>query len=229
MPNPGAPPGAAAVGAPTKVPCSPVSGRIWVAHFVWENRPAHGPPHTKRPPRGRPPDPGAAEFATGGRRWSESICGSEDGRGPLPPRRGLESTPTQLVNTPPFRCLLGRALTLRGTAGSLQRTGGHCGRWASPVLPSPCSSDARKGGYPSGYRREPSSGWAAWISGRPFLLLPCQAGCLSVTGGALGSLRAWPPPRERGHVAHRSRVAVLPRAAFTGLITLGAGPRLALG
>ena len=60
--------------------------------------------------------------------------------------------------------------------------------------------------------------------GRPsLLLLPCQAGCLSVTGGALGSLRAWPPPRERGHVAHRSRVAVLPRAAFTGLITLGVG------
>ena len=150
MPNPGAPPGAAAAGGPTKVPCSPVSGRIWVAHFVWENRPAHGPPHTKRPPRERPPDPGAPEPATGGRRWSESICGSEDGRGPLPPRRGLESTPTQLVNTPPFRCLLGRALTLRGTAGSLQRTGGHCGRWASPVLPSPCSSDARKGAYPPG-------------------------------------------------------------------------------
>ena len=85
----GAPPGGGGGGrAPTKVPCSPVSGRIWVAHFVWENRPAHGPPHTKRPPRGRPPDPGAAEFATGGRRWSESICGSEDGRGPLPPRRG---------------------------------------------------------------------------------------------------------------------------------------------
>ena len=95
----------------------------------------------------------------------------------------------------------------------------------SSVLPSPCSSDARKGAYPPGYRREPSSDWAAWISGaRFFFLLPCQAGCLSVTGGALGSLRAWPPPRERGHVAHRSRVAVLPRAAFTGLITLGAGP-----
>ena len=111
----------------TKVPCSPVSGRIWVAHFVWENRPAHGPPHTKRPPRGRPPDPGAAEFATGGRRWSESICGSEDGRGPLPPRRGLESTPTQLGIHPssplPVRRTLGRALTLRGTAGSLRRTG----------------------------------------------------------------------------------------------------------
>lgn len=144
--------------------------------------------------------------------------------GPSPRGGALESTPTQLVITPPLRWLLGRALTLRGTAGSLQRTGGHCGRWASPVLPSPCSSDARKGGYPSGYRREPSSGWAAWISGRPFLLLPCQAGCLSVTGGALGSLRAWPPPRERGHVAHRSRVAVLPRAAFTGLITLGGWP-----
>ena len=193
MPNPGAPPGAAAVGAPTKVPCSPVSGRIWVAHFVWENRPTHGPPHTKRPPRKRPLDPGATEPATGGRRWSESICGSEDGRGPLPPRRGLESTPTQ---------------------------DGH-----SPVLPSPCSSDARKGAYPPGYRREPSSDWAAWISGaRFFFLLPCQAGCLSVTGGAVGSLRAWPPPRERGHVAHRSRVADPPRAAFTGLITLGAGP-----
>ena len=75
-----------------------------------------------------------------------------------------------------------------------------------------------------GNRREPSSDWAAWISGaRFFFLLPCQAGCLSVTGGAVGSLRAWPPPRERGHVAHRSRVAVLPRAAFTGLITLGVG------
>ena len=197
MPGRGAPPRAVAVGRPTKVPCGPVSGRIWVAHFVWENRPVHGPPHTKRPPRQRPPDPGATEPATGGRRWSESICGSEDGRGPLPPRRGLESTPTQ---------------------------DGH-----SPVLPSPCSSDARKGAYPPGYRREPSSDWAAWISGGPSFLLPCQAGCLSVTGGALGSLRAWPPPRERGHVAHRSRVAVLPRAAFTGLITLGAGPRLALG
>ena len=198
MPNPGAPPGAAAAGGPTKVPCSPVSGRIWVAHFVWENRPTHGPPHTKRPPRQRPPDPGATEPATGGRRWSESICGSEDGRGPLPPRRGLESTPTQLGIHPssplPVRRTLGRVLILRGN------------------------------------RREPSSDWAAWISGaRFFFLLPCQAGCLSVTGGALGSLRAWPPPRERGHVAHRSRVAVLPRAAFTGLITLGAGPRLALG
>ena len=171
----GAPPGGGGGGrAPTKVPCSPVSGRIWVAHFVWENRPAHGPPHTKRPPRGRPPDPGAAEFATGGRRWSESICGSEDGRGPLPPRRGLESTPTQLVITPPLRWLLGRALTLRGTAGSLQRTGGHCGRWASPVLPSPCSSDARKGAYPPGYRREPSSDWAAWISGARLFFFPAR-------------------------------------------------------
>ena len=84
---------------------------------------------------------------------------------------------------------------------------------------------ARKGAYPPGYRREPSSDGAAWISGaRFFFLLPCQAGCLSVTGGAVGSLRAWPPPRERGHVAHRSRVADPPRAAFTGLITLGAGP-----
>ena len=123
------------VGRPSKVPCSPVSGRIWVAHFVWENRPVHGPPHTKRPPRQRPPDPGATEPATGGRRWSESICGSEDGRGPLPPRRGLESTPTQ---------------------------DGH-----SPVLPSPCSSDARKGAYPPGYRREPSSGWACVDFGPP--------------------------------------------------------------
>lgn len=123
----GAPRGAAAVGRPTKVPCSPVSGRIWVAHFVWENRPVHGPPNTKRPPRQRPPDPGATEPATGGRRWSESICGSEDGRGPLPPRRGLESTPTQLGIHPssplPVRRTLGRALTLRGTAGSLRRTG----------------------------------------------------------------------------------------------------------
>lgn len=34
--------------------------------------------------------------------------------------------------------------------------------------------------------------------GRPSLLLPCQAGCLSVTGGALGSLRAWPPPPGTG-------------------------------
>ena len=193
MPGLGPPPGAAVVGRPTKVPCSPVSGRIWVAHFVWENRPVHGPPHTKRPPRERPPDPAATEPATGGRRWSESICGSEDGRGPLPPRRGLESTPTQLGIHPssplPVRRTLGRVLILRGN------------------------------------RREPSSDWAAWISGaRFFFLLPCQAGCLSVTGGAVGSLRAWPPPRERGHVAHRSRVAVLPRAAFTGLITLGAGP-----
>ena len=198
MPGRGAPPGAVAVGRPTKVPCGPVSGRIWVAHFVWENRPVHGPPHTKRPPRQRPPDPGATEPATGGRRGSESICGSEDGRGPLPPRRGLESTPTQLGIHPssplPVRRTLGRALTLRGTAGSLRRTG--------------------------------LRGFRAPVS---FSLLPCQAGCLSVTGGALGSLRAWPPPRERGHVAHRSRVAVLPRAAFTGLITLGAGPRLALG
>ena len=194
MPGRGAPPGAVAVGRPTKVPCGPVSGRIWVAHFVWENRPVHGPPHTKRPPRQRPPDPGATEPATGGRRWSESICGSEDGRGPLPPRRGLESTPTQLGHHP-----------------------------SAPLA-------ARKGAYPPGYRREPSSDWAAWISGaRFFFLLPCQAGCLSVTGGALGSLRAWPPPRERGHVAHRSRVADPPRAAFTGLITLGVGPRLALG
>ena len=89
----------------------------------------------------------------------------------------------------PVRRTLGRALTLRGTAGSLSRAG------------------------------------LAWISGaRFFFLLPCQAGCLSVTGGAVGSLRAWPPPRERGHVAHRSRVADPPRAAFTGLITLGAGP-----
>ncbi len=37
----------------------------------------------------------------------------------------------------------------------------------SPVLPSPCSSDARKGAYPPGYRREPSSDGAAWIAGRP--------------------------------------------------------------
>jgi len=88
----------------------------------------------------------------------------------------------------PVRRTLGRALILRGTAGSLRRAGLR--------------------GFRAG----------------PFLLLPCQAGCLSVTGGALGSLRAWPPPRERGHVAHRSRVAVLPRAAFTGLITLGVGP-----
>ncbi len=39
--------------------------------------------------------------------------------------------------------------------------------WASPALPSPCSSDARKGAYPPGYRREPSSDGAAWIAGRP--------------------------------------------------------------
>ena len=166
MPGRGAPPGAVAVGRPTKVPCGPVSGRIWVAHFVWENRPVHGPPHTKRPPRQRPPDPGATEPATGGRRGSESICGSEDGRGPLPPRRGLESTPTQLGIHPssplPVRRTLGRALTLRGTAGSLRRTGlrgfrapvsssslpgrlSLCDRWrvglAACVAPAPGNGD----------------------------------------------------------------------------------------
>ena len=50
MPNPGAPPGAAAVGAPTKVPCSPVSGRIWVAHFVWETDPRTDHPIQNAPP-----------------------------------------------------------------------------------------------------------------------------------------------------------------------------------
>jgi len=61
------------------------------------------------------------------------------------------------------------------------------------ITPS-VSLDARKGAYPSGYRREPSADRGVSV----VVFLPCQAGCLPVTGGALGSLRAWPPPQERG-------------------------------
>ncbi len=33
-----------------KSPYSPGRGHIWVAHFVWENGPTHGPPHTEPGP-----------------------------------------------------------------------------------------------------------------------------------------------------------------------------------
>ncbi len=33
-----------------KSPYSPGRGHIWVAHFVWENGPMHGPPHTEPVP-----------------------------------------------------------------------------------------------------------------------------------------------------------------------------------
>ena len=210
MPNPGAPPGAAAVGAPTKVPCSPVSGRIWVAHFVWENRPTHGPPHTKRPPRKRPLDPGATEPATGGRRWSESICGSEDGRGPLPPRRGLESTPTQLGIHPssplPVRRTLGRALTLRGTAGSLRRTGLRGFR-------APVSSSSSLPGRLSLCDRW-RVGLAACVAPAPGTgtCRPPQSRCGPPSSGLhwLNHARGWPPPRAgvteaRGPLCPRHR------------------------
>ena len=129
-------------------------------------------PRTDHPIQNGPPADGlrtreplsSRRVAVDGRRVYVEAKMVED---PSPRGGALESTPTQLVITPPLRWLLGRALTLRGTAGSLQRTGGHCGRWASPVLPSPCSSDARKGAYPSGYRREPSSGWACVDFGPP--------------------------------------------------------------
>lgn len=198
MPGLGAPPGAAAAGAPT--PRS-LAARL-VGESGWPTLYGKTDPCTDHPIQNGPPANGLRtreplslrRVAVDGRRVYVEAKMVED-----PSPRGGDSRVDANTN------------------------------WASPVLPSPCSSDARKGAYPSGYRREPSSDWAAWISGARLFLLPCQAGCLSVTGGALGSLRAWPPPRERGHVAHRSRVAVLPRAALTGLITLGVGPRLALG
>ena len=175
MPGRGAPPGAVAVGRPTKVPCGPVSGRIWVAHFVWENRPVHGPPHTKRPPRQRPPDPGATEPATGGRRWSESICGSEDGRGPLPPRRGLESTPTQLGHHPSAPLAARKGAYPPGyrrepstDGGSLWPLGIH------PSSPLPVRRTLGRVLILRGNRREPSSDWAAWISGARFFFFPAR-------------------------------------------------------
>ena len=209
MPGRGAPPGAVAVGRPTKVPCGPVSGRIWVAHFVWENRPVHGPPHTKRPPRQRPPDPGATEPATGGRRWSESICGSEDGRGPLPPRRGLESTPTQLGIHPssplPVRRTLGRALTLRGTAGSLRRTGlrGFRAPVSSSSLPGRLSlCDRWRVGLAACVAPAPGTGTCR----------PPQSRCGPPSSGLhwLNHARGWPPPRAgvteaRGPLCPRHR------------------------
>ena len=197
------------VGRPSKVPCSPVSGRIWVAHFVWENRPVHGPPHTKRPPRQRPPDPGATEPATGGRRWSESICGSEDGRGPLPPRRGLESTPTQLGIHPssplPVRRTLGRALTLRGTAGSLRRTGlrGFRAPVSSSSLPGRLSlCDRWRVGLAACVAPAPGTGTCR----------PPQSRCGPPSSGLhwLNHARGWPPPRAgvteaRGPLCPRHR------------------------
>ena len=168
MPGPGRPPGAAAVGARRP--------RFLAARLVgesgWPTLYGKTDPRTDHPIQNGPPADGlrtreplsSRRVAVDGRRVYVEAKMVED---PSPRGGALESTPTQLVITPPLRWLLGRALTLRGTAGSLQRTGGHCGRWASPVLPSPCSSDARKGAYPSGYRREPSSGWACVDFGPP--------------------------------------------------------------
>ena len=85
---------------------------------------------------------------------------------------------------------------------------------------------ARKGAYPPGYRREPSAGRGGHWG--PFLLLPCQAGCLSVTGGVLGCrcVRG-PRPGNGGSRPPQSRCGPS-RAAFSGLIMPGFGPRLAL-
>jgi hypothetical protein len=59
-----------------------------VAHFVWETRPTHGPPHTKWVPHGSLSDPGTFARTIAARSGSVVLCGSRarrrdgDGRRP---------------------------------------------------------------------------------------------------------------------------------------------------
>ena len=209
MPGLGAPPGAAVVGRPSKVPCSPVSGRIWVAHFVWENRPVHGPPPTKRPPahglRTREPL-SLRRVAVDGRRVYVEAKMVED-----PSPRGGDSSRRRHKmgihpSSPlPVRRTLGRAPTLRGTAGSLRRTGlrGFRAPVFSSSLPGRLSlCDRWRVGLAACVAPAPGTGTCR----------PPQSRCGPPSSGLhwLNHARGWPPPRAgvteaRGPLCPRHR------------------------
>jgi hypothetical protein len=124
-----------------------------VAHFVWQNRPTHGPPHTNWGPWHPARDRRTLARQWGVRRGSESIC---EGEGREPPKRGNPSH--EPAHSPSgFFLLPCQAGCLTATVGTLvprgplpqERGRPPTAAWGDELYtsPAPCCGDRSPGAF----------------------------------------------------------------------------------
>jgi len=125
-----------------------------VAHFVWQDRPTHGPPHTNWVPCHPARDRRALARQWGVQRGSESICEGE-GREP-PPDGGIPATSPLTALRGSFFFPARQAVSLRLLArwslvGHCRRNGGgrppQHGVERAYSSPAPCCGDRSPGAF----------------------------------------------------------------------------------